>query len=122
MLQVLTQQLVEEVRGMREAITKAGEAESTKARETATLESPNDMLTIDEAADYANVSERTIRDWLKREATPGKPMLPNTNRQGHLIRIRKGDLAPWKKKSPQKKKPQLKPTRSPKRKRGKRKR
>ena len=53
-----------------------------------------EWLTIRGAAEYANVTERTIRHW--REDLQGdKPMLPNTIQSGRKIRIKKTDLDPW---------------------------
>ena len=56
-----------------------------------------DMLSLREAASYANVDERTIREWAKTVDRAGEPMLPNTFSSGRKIRIRRSDLDPWKK-------------------------
>jgi excisionase family DNA binding protein len=54
------------------------------------------LLTIKQAAEYARVDERTIRDWLKKQNV-NKPMLPGAIVQGRKIRILRTDLDPWRK-------------------------
>ncbi|MDO9540997.1 MAG: helix-turn-helix domain-containing protein [Kiritimatiellia bacterium] len=71
------------------------------AQEKAVVEQGNTaaddrMLTIKEAAAYAKVDERTIRDWLQRnEGTT--PMLPGVVKSGRLYRIPQRALDTWRK-------------------------
>jgi excisionase family DNA binding protein len=85
-----------------EAVFENGETESIFVRECSANrtqcrgDAGGDMLTIQEAAEYANVSERTIRDWLERN-DGDKPMLPGAIKTGRLRRIPRADLDPWRK-------------------------
>lgn len=64
-------------------------------------ESPEDMLSISEAAEYCRVTERTIQNW--RKATEGnKPMLGDVIGKGRLTRIPRKSLTPYIKKALQK--------------------
>jgi excisionase family DNA binding protein len=55
-----------------------------------------DMLTIRQAAEYARVDERTIRDWIDRR-DGDKPMLPGAIKAGRKVSIPRTDLDPWRK-------------------------
>lgn len=61
-------------------------------------EQPGDLLNIAEAAEYANVSTRTIGNWLKAKLTNDDPMLPNVIRTDRIVKIPRGDLDLWRKK------------------------
>jgi len=80
-----------------------------------------DMLTIRQAAEYARVSERTIRDWLNRSGKDGKPMLTGAIQSGHKIRIPRVALDPWRKPVKSTHKPKTSPQKLPTRKAVKRK-
>lgn len=67
-------------------------------------ERPDDLLTIAEAAKYANVSTRTIRSWLGAKQANDKPMLPGVVRTDRIVNIPRGDLEPWRKKQKSKRK------------------
>lgn len=55
-----------------------------------------DMLSITQAAEYANVSKKTISTWLKSKDPQGNPMLPGVMRFGrNLIRIPRASLDRW---------------------------
>jgi hypothetical protein len=58
------------------------------------------MLTIPEAADYAGVSTRTIRNWIKTETGTG-PMLRGVIGTGRMTRIPAKSLDPYRKTPPQ---------------------
>lgn len=64
-----------------------------------------DMLTIVEAAEYANVDERTIRTWLRSADLGGADMLPGAIKAGRKIRIPRASLDPWKKSEKRTRKP-----------------
>lgn len=57
---------------------------------------PDAMLTIRQAAEYARVDERTIRDWLDR-CDGDKRMLPGAIKVGRKVCIPQTDLNPWRK-------------------------
>ena len=63
------------------------------------------MLTIVEAAEYANVDERTIRTWLRSADLGGADMLPGAIKAGRKIRIPRASLDPWKKSEKRTRKP-----------------
>lgn len=61
----------------------------------AVIETPDDLLCIDEAAKYANVSARTITTWLNKTTADGRPMLPGVIRTHRRVKIPRRDLDPW---------------------------
>lgn len=96
------------------ALFHSAEASTTPPKEDAPTKAPElettcDVMTIQEAAKYARVSERTIRNWLKACDDGGKPMLPGHTRYGNRIRIPKADLTPYRKKQRQTRTPKKKP-------------
>jgi excisionase family DNA binding protein len=54
------------------------------------------MLTIRQAAEYARVDERTIRNWIDRH-DGDKRMLPGAIKAGRKVSIPRTDLDPWRK-------------------------
>lgn len=56
----------------------------------------SDWLTIRQAADVANVTERTIRNWIRR-TVDGKPILTGVIISGRIIRIPRAALYPLRK-------------------------
>ena len=65
-------------------------------QETTTPPAPSaaDMLTIQQAAEYARVTERTIRNWISSR-NGDEPMLSGTIKIGRKIRIPRGSLDTW---------------------------
>ncbi len=65
-------------------------------------DTPDDMLTIQEAATYVHKTEKTIRNWIN--TTDGnKPMLEGVTGTGRLTRIPRRSLTPYIKKDASKK-------------------
>jgi hypothetical protein len=62
-----------------------------------TVEAVPGMLPIREAAEYANVSERTVRTWLRMQNQDNTPMIPGVIGAGRLTRIPVESLAPYRK-------------------------
>ena len=60
-------------------------------------ESPPGKLTIREAAKYASVDERTIRNWLTKKNGDGSPMLAGVIGNGRFTRIPSQSLEPFRK-------------------------
>ena len=60
-------------------------------------EKPGNLLSIDEAAEYANVSARTISSWLNTKTANGSPMLPDVQRTQKRVKIPRHNLDPWRK-------------------------
>jgi excisionase family DNA binding protein len=75
------------VRPLTEEDRRNLEADSNEKHE------PN-KLTISQAANYANVTERTIRNWIDRK-NGDSPMLDGVTGTGRLTRIPKSSLAPY---------------------------
>lgn len=61
------------------------------------VEPEKDMLTIGEAAKYAGVNEKTIRNWLSATQSNGAPMLPEVTKVGRRILIPRKSLDLWRK-------------------------
>ena len=57
-------------------------------------EDPNDWLSLAQAAEYACVTTRTIRTWLKQKNDKGELVLPSQKRTGRKVFILRKDLTP----------------------------
>lgn len=64
--------------------------------QTGALESPNDMLTISEAAQYTGKCSRTIYNW-RNKIDGDKPMLADVTGKGRFTRIPRKSLTPYRK-------------------------
>ena len=95
-MNILSMDVADTVGNFKKALREV-EAENKAKVEAPPADTATDMLTIRQAADYAHVSERSIRSWLKRQAANGNKMLPGAVVAGRLIRIPRTDLAPWRK-------------------------
>lgn len=93
-------------RGARGTPTEPGELE-TGSRE----------LTTKQAAAFANVSEKTILNWLHEKDEKGNEMLPRARRFAGQWRIPEGDLIQWRKAERRTREPQKAAKKQPSRKR-----
>jgi excisionase family DNA binding protein len=54
-------------------------------------EQKSDYMTIEEVAKFANVSDSTVRNWIKQEVNP----LPCYRLSRQLVRIKQNELIKW---------------------------
>lgn len=85
---------IEEAKQLQESVKDSSSSDVTSGQEE------TDLLSIEEAAVYAKVSEKTIRNWLATD-DGATAMLPGAVKNGRMIRIPKSDLVTWRKKRKQ---------------------
>ena len=70
--------------------------QSGGASQNASASSSDEYVTVEQAAELAGKSKKTIYNWARSNDESGKPMLPNTKGLGtRNTRILKADLTPW---------------------------